>query len=579
MSRNLKTGYPSKDKTHLQGFSRKLLKPTILPISIFGAFMMINSKRLHEPSIQQGDRIYSKKEVRSDALTLIKAFRTYSIGRGKRLAIITPNFYEGIVMTMAANAVGVQVVYFNPLETDEELLKEIDEYAPDVLFVYDRNEEFVKMVDDTTFHQIELVINFESGKCGSPAYYQTSYSSRIANSDLHDALPIDFISYEIFWLAGDADEKSATPTILRNLFSKKVSLFLQTSGSSSGKPKGLPFTNEAIFASMIYAVNSSGTKTNDERLNKVMCILPYRLPYGWALMFMNLMGGNCVVLAPGATPEDIGNYYKYEPSYIYGTPVILRAFIDNTPEDVDLGFLRAFFAAGFSTSEGLYEETMDFFAKHGATLAELRNNYGIGEALCVGTVSDGLPHFENTVGKFWLGPEWYLVDDDLNEVKYGEIGEALLFSKTLCKGYVNQPELTKETFIKYRGKTFYRSGDYMSLDENGIVTFYGRRKRFYQPLGATDKVNCETLEKVIVDCPIVRECAVVVVPDKEKVTTSKAFVVLNDDYFDVTGVEARIREYISDKLLDYQMPGYFAFLNEIPLMKSGKINYSQLEKM
>ena len=89
----------------------------------------------------------------------------------------------------------------------------------------------------------------------------------------------------------------------------------------------------------------------------------------------------------------------------------------------------------------------------------------------------------------------------------------------------------------------------------------------------------ETLEKVITDCPMVKECAVVVVPDKEKVTTSKAFVVLNDDYFDTIGVESKIRECISDKLLDYQMPGYFAFLNEIPLMKSGKINYSQLEKM
>ena len=62
-------------------------------------------------------------------------------------------------------------------------------------------------------------------------------------------------------------------------------------------------------------------------------------------------------------------------------------------------------------------------------------------------------------------------------------------------------------------------------------------------------------------------------------TTSKAFVVLEDSFFDKAGVELDIRNYISKSLLDYQMPGYITFVNEIPLMKSGKIDYSKLEKM
>ena len=119
----------------------------------------------------------------------------------------------------------------------------------------------------------------------------------------------------------------------------------------------------------------------------------------------------------------------------------------------------------------------------------------------------------------------------------------------------------------------------MSLDDNGIVTFYGRRKRFYQPLGATDKVNCETIEKAICDCPIVKNCAVVVVPDEEKIQTGKAFVQLNDGISDNESAEKEICEFISHKLLDYQMPKYYRFLDEIPLMKSGKIDYMKLEKM
>ncbi|MCR5522350.1 MAG: acyl--CoA ligase [Clostridia bacterium] len=567
MNRNNPTGFPSKDKTHLVNVSKKLLKPKVLPLSIYGTFMLLNSKRLREPAIQQGGRIYSKQEVHDSVIAMIKSLKAYSFKRGQRLAIITPNFYEGIIITMAANAAGIQVVYFNPLATDEEISGDVDKFTPDILFVYDRSLDSVKKIYSLANSKFSAAISFETNENGQQA-----------NSGSADA-PFEFIPFAQFRKKGEEYSKSVKPTVLKNLFSKKVSLFLQTSGSSAGKPKGLPFTNESIFASMIYASNSSGTKTNDSRINKVMCILPYRLPYGWVLMFINLMGGNCVVLAPGATPEDIGTYHNYEPSYIYGTPVILRAFIDNTPDDADLSFLRAFFASGFSLPESLYEEAKDFFASHGAPGAEIRNNYGIGEGLCIGTVTDGMPHIKGTVGKFWYGPEWVLADDELNEVKYGETGEALVYSKTLCKGYVGEPELTAKTFIRFRGKTYYRSGDQMSLDENGIVTFYGRRKRFYQPLGATDKVNCETIEKAVADCPLVKQCAVIAVPDEKTIQTGKVFAVLNSDVTDCGKAEEEIRLFISRKLLDYQMPGYFSFIDEIPLMKSGKIDYMKLEKM
>lgn len=560
------TGFPSKDKTHLKNVSKKLLKPTVLPLSFYGTFMLLNSKRISEPAVQQGERIYSKQELRDDTVTLIKAFKEYGVNRGQRLAVITPNFYEGIIMTLAANASGIQLVYFNPLATDEELAADIDKYTPDLLFVYGRSRESLQNIYALASSKFTMVIDYEPD--ANPQAADSGSAERA----------FKYVTFSAFRERGEKSSKGVKLTVLRNLLSKKVSLFLQTSGSSAGKPKGLPFTNESVFASMLYASNSSDIKTNYIRAQKMMCILPYRLPYGWNLLFMNIMGGNCVVLAPGATPEDIGNYYKYEPSYIYGTPVILRAFIDNTLEDADLSCLIAFFASGFSLPESLYEEAKEFFANHGAPDAEIRNNYGIGEGLCIGTVTDGMPHVKGTVGKFWYGPEWVLVDDELNEVKYGETGEALVYSKTLCKGYVGEPELTGKTFIKYRGKTYYRSGDRMSLDENGIVTFYGRIKRFYQPLGATDKVNCETIEKAVADCPIVKQCAAVAVHDDETIQAGKVFAVLYEDAED-ENPEETIRSFISQKLHDYQMPKYFCFVDEIPLMKSGKIDYMKLEQM
>ena len=571
MSRKVKTGYPSIDKTHLAGIPKSKLNPKILPLSMFGTFMLINSRRLSEPAIQVGEKVYSKREVKNDVISVIRAMKDYSFAYGDTLAIATPNCYEGIVMTIAANAIGVRVAYLNPLASDDELIADIDRCDADHVLVYDKDDEFSKKLYNNEDMAVFLlnVINVDTHTCAKGPYYFVSRDSTF-----------NFISYASFKTTGDYSKRAVSGPISAALFNDNVSLYLQTSGSTSGKPKILPFTNEAIFGFMMYAKNSTGTQTNDEHVNKVMPILPFRLPYGWMGIFINFMAGHCVCLAPGATAEDIGTYYKYKPSYIYGTPTILRAFIDNTPEDADLSWLEAFFCAGFSVSESWYQECMDFLKTHGAVRAEIRNNYGIGEGLCIGTSSDGgVPHYKNTVGRFYLGPEFYIVDENMNEVKYGEIGEAIVYSKTLCKGYLDEPELTKECFIEYKGKTFYRTGDYMSVDEDGIVTFFGRKKRFFQPLGATDKVNCETVEKAILECPIVKNCAVVVKRSENMADYGKAFVVLNDKDADRQEAMRAIHEFIKKTLLDYQIPEAFSILDEIPMMKSGKIDYNYLENI
>ena len=66
--------------------------------------------------------------------------------------------------------------------------------------------------------------------------------------------------------------------------------------------------------------------------------------------------------------------------------------------------------------------------------------------------------------------------------------------------------------------------------------------------------------------------------DDETIQAGKVFAVLYENAAD-ENPEETIRSFISQKLLDYQMPKYFCFVDEIPLMKSGKIDYMKLEQM
>ncbi|MBQ2660245.1 acyl--CoA ligase [Candidatus Saccharibacteria bacterium] len=562
----IKTGYPSQDKTHLEGIDKKKLNPKILPMSILGTFLLVNSKNMDEPAVEISGKVFSKQQLRDDTFSMMKSLKLFNLEKGSTFVIATPNLYQGIVLTMAANASGFRVAYSNSQFPAKDLAADINTHRAKVLLVYDRDADFAKEIFSETYSLLKI-INV------APEITNPEYNRRYFFGPLQS-----FFDYDEFMFDTQEFHCLVRPTFLANLFSKKESLYLQTSGSTSGKPKILPFSNQEIYASLIYASNSTGTKTRDRGVKKVLCILPYRFPYGWMTIFVNLMGGNCVSIAEGASPEQIGEYYKLKPSFIYGTPAIFRAFMDNTPEDADLSFLKAFFCSGFSISEEWYQEGMQYLKAHNSN-AEIRNNYGIGEGMCIGTASDGVEHRPNTSGKFYVGPEWVLVDDELNEVKYGEVGEALVWSKSLCHGYLGDEEKTRESFIPFRGKTFYRTGDYLSLAEDGYVTFLGRKKRFYQPLGATDKVNCETIEKALEALPeLVESCAVIIKFDeKTQSETSRAFVVPKDTLQDEESLRTEI--FLKLDLLPYQMPGSIVFLKEIPLMKSGKINYTMLERM
>lgn len=556
-----KTNYPSIDRTHLKGISFSKLHPLlILPLNLLFTFLLINSKNLGKLALIKNGVAYTRKQLRDDTIRAAKALLANGFKPGDTIAIVTPNVYESIVMTFAANALGSRIFYFNDLANAGQILTDLALYKVNVLVAHQREDLPVDFIRQCV-PDLRLFI------------------------DVSSAPPGDFVPFDKFMDDAKRYEGNIYPILARYAFSKKDSIFLQTSGSTAGRPKILPFSNENVFASMIYASNSTGIKTNDSKIEKVLCILPFRLPYGWMTIFVNLLGGNLVELARGGEVNDIANYWKAGASYIYATPQIFQVFMDQTPEDTDLSSLKAFFVSGFAMPEPLYQKGIRFLRAHNSN-AEIRNNYGIGEGLCVGTAADGVPHRENTSGKFYVGPKWLIVDEDLKEVKYGEIGEALLRAKSLCNGYYNDAEATAKAFIHLRSKhfpflkkRFYRTGDYVSLAADGYVSFIGRKKRFYQPLGAVDKVNCGTIEEVLATSVLVKASAVVIYSPDGKSESSCAFIVPMDKTASPEDLRRDIAIHLGNNLLDYQLPTKLVFVDEIPIMGSGKPDYVKMEEL
>lgn len=124
------------------------------------------------------------------------------------------------------------------------------------------------------------------------------------------------------------------------------------------------------------------------------------------------------------------------------------------------GELRAIIVGGAFTEP----ETLQFFYDLGIPVA---NGYGLTETVVAVTVNDLKPFRADTVGKPLPGMEVRVVNADAQG-----IGEVTVRSKTVMRGYLNEPELTAETIVD----GCLMTGDLGRFDTDGHLQLFGRKK-------------------------------------------------------------------------------------------------------
>ncbi|EKU98796.1 non-ribosomal peptide synthase/amino acid adenylation enzyme [Leptolyngbya sp. PCC 7375] len=141
---------------------------------------------------------------------------------------------------------------------------------------------------------------------------------------------------------------------------------------------------------------------------------------------------------------------------------------------------------------------------------EIYNEYGPTEA----TVGCMIHRFELepdaptsvSIGKPAAGSEIYLLDDQLNLVPQGAVGEIFIGGPGLARGYLNRPELTAERFVDRGDQRLYRTGDLGRWQENGQLTYLGRGDRQVKIHGT--RIELGEIEAALVDHPGVTASAV-----------------------------------------------------------------------
>lgn len=127
-----------------------------------------------------------------------------------------------------------------------------------------------------------------------------------------------------------------------------------------------------------------------------------------------------------------------------------------------------------------------------------------------------------SVGRPMLGVELRLVDDRLEDVRPGAIGEIVYRGPMVMQGYLGRPDATEDAFAG----GWFHSGDLATRDEDGYLWLVDRKKDMIVSGG--ENVYPAEVERVLRDHPAVADVAVIGVPHPRWVESPVAYVVVAD---------------------------------------------------
>lgn len=163
-----------------------------------------------------------------------------------------------------------------------------------------------------------------------------------------------------------------------------------------------------------------------------------------------------------------------------------------------------------------------------------------------------------------------IVDDALEDIANGGVGEVLLRCPGLMTCYYKNSQATTEAIVG----GWMRSGDLGKIDADGFLYIVGRKKDMIIRGGAN--IYPVDIEEVLYSHRAVSECAVVGIPDPIFGEIVKAFVVPRAGMH----IECSdLLEHCRSQIAGYKVPSQIQIVNLLPKGATGKILRRQLRDM
>ena len=177
------------------------------------------------------------------------------------------------------------------------------------------------------------------------------------------------------------------------------------------------------------------------------------------------------------------------------------------------------------------------------------------------------------IGRPMSNTKIYILDQQLQPVPIGVIGELYIGGDGLARGYLNRPELTQEKFIAnpfQTGERIYKTGDIARYLNDGNIEYLDRIDNQVKIRGF--RIELGEIEAVINTHPQIQQTVVIAREDIPGNKRLVAYIVTEDELLNTH----QLRECLKQKLPEYMLPSAFVFLKNLPLTPNGKIDRKAL---
>lgn len=491
-----------------------------------------------------------------DALSL--QFASYlqnviGLKKGDRIAIQMPNLLQFPIALFGALRAGLIVVNTNPLYTAREMRYQFkDSGAKAILIVENFASHLEEVLKDT---DIEHVIITE---LGDMLKFPKNKIVNFVVKKIKKMVPP-------FHLPQAVNFCKALAEGAKHSF-KKVDVrpedvaFLQYTGGTTGVSKGAMLTHRNVVSNMeqIRTWMQPRLKEGEE-----IIITPLPLYHIFSLVvncmaFLAYGGHNVLITNPKDIPGFIKELKKWKFTVLSGVNTLFNALLHHPNfNQVDFSTVKISVGGGMALQKAVVEK---WFA---ATKTRLIEGYGLTEASPVVSCNpvDGTDQV-GTIGLPVASTEIKLIDEDGKEVGLGEPGELCARGPQVMKGYWQRPDETEKVITK---DGWLKTGDVAVMNPDGFAKIVDRKKDMILISGFNVYPN--EVEDVIASHPKVLEVAAIGVPDEKSGEAVKVFIVKKDQSL----TEREIHEYCHKELVNYKVPKYIEFKNELPKTNVGKI--------
>lgn len=436
---------------------------------------------------------------------------------GQRFAVMARNRIEYAELLIAAGVTGTALVPIGPAASEVEIAFICEDAGARVLFV---EPDLLARAEASASHVVERFVAFG-----------TAYDDLHSRSS--DAEPVHLVAE-------------------RDIF-----CIPYTSGST-GRPKGVLLSQRGRVLTSFCVASDHGCFTARDR---AMCVTPLFHGAGILSLLTPLLFGGAVNLLDRFDIETLLSEiarFRATSSYMIPTHFAALSELGDTMRRHDVSSLKAVMCGTAPLDRKMLSQIDDFFGK-----GKLYQRFGSTETSVVACLRPQDAHRKpDSAGQPFPLVSVAIRRDDGSVAASGETGTICVASPYMFDGYLNLPDATATA----RDGDWFIMGDVGYVDDEGYLHIVDRKNSMIITGG--ENVYPAEVERVILNLPGIKECAVVGLPHPYWGEAVTAFVVAHGE---VPVDEQAIREACGQALSRYKIPKTVVVLERLPRNAMGKV--------